>query len=114
MRWTRQRIDRSMASIKLRLSAVIVVSVLLSLPARAELSCEQLVASVQAGISLRDQGSTLKQILAETEKTEMRERLKPDELAIIRRAIRLTFTGEVSVDELAENCADGKSGGPGR
>lgn len=79
--------------------------------AHAELSCDQLVASAQAGIALRDRGATLGQVLAETEKGDLRERFKPEELALIRRAVRLTFTGEISIYELADSCADSKGGG---
>lgn len=82
--------------------------------AHAELSCDQLVASAQAGIAMRDRGASLNQVLAETEKGDLRERFKPDELAIIRRAVRLTFTGEVSIYELVDSCADGKGSGTRR
>ncbi len=85
-----------------------------SFPAHAELSCDQLVASAQAAITLRDQGSSLGNVLAQTEKPDMRERFKPDELAMIRQAIRLTFTGEVSIYELANTCTESKSGGSRR
>jgi hypothetical protein len=97
-----------------RLLAVLVMSTVPALPARAELGCEQLVASAQTGIKLRDGGATLKQVLAETDTPAMRERFRPDELAMIRRAIQLTFTGEMSVYELAESCAASKGGGPRR
>jgi hypothetical protein len=79
-------------------------------PARAELTCEQLVGSAQAAIALRDQGTPLSRVLAETEKAEMRERFRPDELGMIRQAIRLTITGEVSVYELANTCAESRGG----
>lgn len=79
--------------------------------AHAELSCDQLVASAQAGIALRDRGATLGQVLAETEKGDLRERFRPGELVLIRRAVRLTFTGEISIYELAGSCADSKGGG---
>ncbi len=88
--------------------AVLVVLLGAALAARAELTCDQLVASAQAGIALRDRGASLGQVLAETEKGELRERFKPDELAMIRRAVRLTFTSEVSIYELADSCADSK------
>lgn len=95
----------------LRATVLCVLCFAAAAPARAELSCDQLVASAQAGIALRDRGASLGQVLAETETGEMRERFKPDELALIRRAVRLTFTGEVSVYELADSCADSKGGG---
>lgn len=89
----------------LRQTALAALCIALAAPVRAELSCEQLVASAQAGIALRDRGASLGQVLAETEKGELRERFKPEELALIRRAVQLTFTGEVSVYELADSCA---------
>jgi hypothetical protein len=86
----------------------------LCMPAHAELSCEQLVASAQAGLALRDQGASLGSVLAETENRDMQARFKPDELGLIRRAIRLTFTGEVSIYELASTCEENKSSGSRR
>lgn len=79
----------------------------MALFAHAEVTCDQLVASAKAGMALRDQGATLKQVLAETEKGELRNRFQPDELGVIRQALRLTYTGEVSLYELAESCSDG-------
>lgn len=81
----------------------------MALFAHAEVTCDQLVASAKVGMAMRDQGATLKQVLAETEKGELRNRLQPDELGMIRQAIRLTYTGEVSLHELAESCSDGAS-----
>ncbi|MBX3666702.1 MAG: hypothetical protein KF834_13535 [Burkholderiales bacterium] len=89
---------------------MVAVLCLSPVPAAAQLSCEQLVASAQAGIKLRDQGASLGQVLAETGKGELRERFSPEELALIRRALQLTFTGEVSLHELAETCAAGQGG----
>lgn len=99
-----------MMTLALRLTGF-ALCVALAAPAYAELSCDQLVASAQAGIALRDRGASLGEVLAETEKGGMRERFTPDELALIRRAIQLTFTGEVSVHELAGNCVDSKGSG---
>ncbi|MDP2400326.1 MAG: hypothetical protein Q8M53_18450 [Burkholderiales bacterium] len=79
-----------------------------ALPVVAQLSCEQLVASAQAGLKLRDGGASLGQVLTEIDKSELGKRFRPDELALIRRAVQLTYTGEVSVYELAESCDDGK------
>jgi hypothetical protein len=78
--------------------------------AQSTLTCDQIVAAAQAGLGMRDRGASLSQVLAETEKGELRERFRPDELAIIRRAVRLTFDGEFSIRELADSCADGKGG----
>lgn len=86
----------------------------ITLSARAEMSCEQLVAGAQAGLELRDRGVSLPQVLAETEKGDLRERFKPEELAVMRRAVQLTFTGEISLHELAETCAARKESAPRR
>ena len=75
------------------------------------LTCDQIVASAQAGLEMRDRGASLNQVMAETEKVDLRERFKPDELAMIRRAVRLTFTSEISMHELADTCAASKGGG---
>lgn len=80
-------------------------------PLHAELTCDQLVAGAQAGITLRDRGASLSQVLAETEKGDLRDRFKPEELAMMRRAVQLTFTGEISLHELAETCAASKGAG---
>lgn len=89
---------------------VLMAGALAAVPAQAELSCDQIVASAQAGIAQRDQGAPLSRVMAETERPEMRERFSPDELAMIRQAVRLTFTGEVSVHEVAETCAQSRGG----
>jgi hypothetical protein len=78
--------------------------------AQTALTCDQIVASAQAGLEMRDRGASLNQVMAETEKGDLRERFKPDELAMIRRAVRLTFTSEISIHELAETCAASKGG----
>lgn len=89
---------------------VLILGLAMTVAARAELSCDQLVASAEAGIAMRDQGATLKHVLSQTENAEMRARLKPEELATLRRVIRLTYTGEVSIYELAGSCAESKDG----
>ncbi len=78
--------------------------------AQTALTCEQIVAGAQAGLEMRDRGASLSQVMAETEKGDLRERFKPDELAMMRRAVRLTFTSEISIHELAETCAASKGG----
>lgn len=78
--------------------------------AQTTLTCDQIVAVAQAGIEMRDRGASLNQVMAETEKGDLRERFRPEELAMVRRAVRLTFTSEISIHELAETCAAGKGG----
>lgn len=78
--------------------------------AQATLTCDQIVASAQAAIEMRDRGASLNQVLAETEKGDLRERFRSDELALMRRAVRMVFTSEISIHELAETCATSKGG----
>lgn len=78
--------------------------------AQTALTCDQLVAGAQAGLEMRDRGASLNQVMAETEKGGLRERFRPEELAMIRRAVRLTFTSEISIHELAETCNASKGG----
>lgn len=78
--------------------------------AQTALTCDQIVASAQAGLEMRDRGASLSQVMAEIEKGDLRARFKPDELAMIRRAVRLTFTSEISIHELADTCAESKGG----
>lgn len=95
----------------LRVSMVVSGWLLSSLVyAQAALTCDQIVAIAQAGLEMRDRGASLNQVMAETEKGDLRERFKPDELAMIRRAVRLTFTSEISIYELADTCAASKGG----
>lgn len=81
--------------------------------AQTALTCDQIVAAARAGLDMRDRGSSLNQVMGEIEKGDLRERFRPEELAVIRRAVRLTFTSEISIHELAETCAASK-GGPSR
>jgi hypothetical protein len=78
--------------------------------AQTALTCDQIVAGAQAGLDMRDRGASLSQVMAEIEKGDLRERFRPDELAMIRRAVRLTFTSEISIHELAETCNASKGG----
>lgn len=89
-----------------------VLSLLLAGAALAQttMTCDQLVAGAQAGLEMRDRGASLNQVMAETEKSDLRERFRPDELALMRRAVRMVFTSEISIHELAETCAASKGG----
>lgn len=82
-------------------------------PARAELGCDQLVAGAQAAIALRDQGASLRAVLAELDKGAA-GRFSPEDLAMLRRAAQLAYTGEISVYELSETCQASRGGNPRR
>jgi|LNFM01.1.fsa_nt_gb hypothetical protein len=68
------------------------------------LSCEQMVAAAQAGINQRDQGASLSRVLSELERPELRERLSAEDYALLRRAVQMSYTSEISIHELAETC----------
>jgi len=78
--------------------------------AQTAMTCDQLVAGAQAGLEMRDRGASLNQVMAETEKGDLRERFRPEDLALMRRAVRMVFTSEISIHDLAETCAASKGG----
>ncbi|MBM3367263.1 MAG: hypothetical protein FJY43_03135 [Betaproteobacteria bacterium] len=63
-----------------------------------------MVAAAQAGIRQRDQGASLSRVLAELERPELRERLSLEDHALLRRAVQMSYTSEISLHELAETC----------
>lgn len=73
-------------------------------PQPEALGCGQMVAAAQAGIVLRDQGASLSRVLAELERPELRERLSAQDHALLRRAVQMSYTSEISIPELAETC----------
>jgi hypothetical protein len=76
--------------------------------ARAEVTCEQLVAISEKTINLRNQGASLPNLLAETEDGVMKRRFTPTELEFIRLLIRESFTGAYSAHDVNEACQDGR------
>lgn len=78
--------------------------------ARAELTCEQLALVAQTTLTLRNQGASLSQVLADVERSNLKEKYAPDEINIIRQTIRLVYTSEISREDLIQGCL--QSGGP--
>lgn len=72
--------------------------------ARADLTCEQLAAIGRTAIQLRNEGASLSRVLADIERSKLRERYTPDEVNAIRQAVRMVYTSEFSVDDLMESC----------
>ncbi|KPK20283.1 MAG: hypothetical protein AMJ67_02210 [Betaproteobacteria bacterium SG8_41] len=100
-----------MLSIKLsdnamRLSAVIIL-LLPCVVARAEITCEQLVAISQQTVNLRNQGASLPALLADTEDAQMKRRFTPSELEFIRLLISESFVGAYSPHDVHEACEAG-------
>jgi hypothetical protein len=78
--------------------------------ADAALNCQQLVAVSQTTISLRDQGQSLSSVLAEVERTEMKQALDAQEINLLRQIVRISFTSEYSPREILEACNAGSLG----
>ena len=64
----------------------------------------------QNAIALRDQGQSLSEVLAEVERSEIRQALDAQEVNLLRQIVRISFTSEYSPREILESC---KSGGLG-
>ena len=78
--------------------------------AYAALSCEQLVAISQTTITLRDQGHSLSEVLAEVERGDIRQALDAQEINLLRQIVRISFTSEFSPREILEACKSGSLG----
>jgi hypothetical protein len=76
--------------------------------ARAEVTCEQLVAISQQTVTLRNQGVSLPKLLDDTEDVEMKRRFTPTELEFIRLLISESFVGAYSPHDVSEACEDGR------
>jgi len=88
------------------------VGVLAGTPARAALDCDQVVAVAQTAVKLRDEGVSLSAVLSEMERGELRQKLDAQELNLLRQIVRMSFTSEASVYEIAESCKAGELGLP--
>jgi len=80
--------------------------------AHAALECEQVVAVAEATIKLRDGGASLNAVLREVESNELRQNLDAKEINLLRQIVRVSFTSESSVYEIAEACKSGELGLP--
>lgn len=78
------------------------------LPARAVVTCDQLVAISQKAVTLRDEGVSLARVLADTEGADLKQRYSPTELDFIRLLIRESFLGAYSPFDVREACEDGR------
>jgi hypothetical protein len=81
--------------------------------ARAELTCEQYGALAQQVILQRDQGASLKRLLADVERGEWKQ-LPPPEIAVVKDVIRHVFNGSLSPPEVVEACKQGGTLVPAR
>jgi hypothetical protein len=78
----------------------------------ATLNCEHLVTVSQTTIALRDEGNSLTTVLAQVERSDLRQKLDAQELNLLRQVVRISFTSEFSPREILETCKDGSLGIP--
>jgi hypothetical protein len=81
--------------------------------AHAELTCEQYGALAQQVVQQRDQGASLKRLLAEVESGDWKQ-LPPREIAVVKDVIRHAFNGSLSPPEVVEACLQGGTLVPAR
>src|SRR5688572_26783640 len=98
--------------LRVKVVLVIVFAGFFALNASAALNCEQLLAVSQTTIELRDQGRTLSSVLAEVERSELRQKLDAQEINLLRQVVRISFTSEYSPREIFESCQSGSLGIP--
>jgi len=75
--------------------------------AAAAVTCEQYGAIAQQTVRLRDQGTSLKRLLADVDRGEMKEKLTPHERAVVRNVVRHSFEGTLAPAEVVEACREG-------
>lgn len=97
----------------MRLSAVMLLALLCAL-ARAEVTCEQLVAISHRTVALRNQGASLPDVMAGTEDAELKRRFTAAELEFIRLLIHESFIGAYSPHDVHEACEGGRLAIPAR
>ena len=80
--------------------------------AHAALECDQVVAVAHTTVKLRDEGASLNNVMREIESGDVRQKLDAREVNLLRQIVRLSFTSEASVHEIAESCKSGELGLP--
>jgi hypothetical protein len=97
-----------------RARAMIVAALLCmaSAPGQAALECDQVLAVAQTTIKLRDDGASLSAVMREMESGELRQKLDARELNLLRQIVRMSFTSEASLHEIAAACKAGELGLP--
>ena len=82
--------------------------------ASAEMTCEQYGAIAQQTVRLRDQGASLSRLLADIDRGEMKQRLTPHELNVLKDVVRHSFSGALSPGDVVEACQLGGTLVPSR
>ena len=87
---------------------------LVSWEAAGAITCEQFGAIARQTVQLRDQGASLKRLLADVGKGDMKDKLTPQELVLVRNVVRMSFDGTMSPAEVVEACKEGGAFVPAR
>ena len=72
--------------------------------ASAEITCEQYGTLAQETVRLRDQGASLSRLLADIERSELKQRATAHEFEVVKDVIRASFSGALSPMEVVEAC----------
>jgi hypothetical protein len=97
-----------------RMRILVLLFLLFSAAAGAEMTCEQYGAIAQQTIRLRDQGASLSRLLADIDRGEMKRRLTAHELTVVKDVVRHSFSGALSAEEVVEACKLGGTLVPAR
>ena len=97
-----QSIDKTMLKLALVLGA------LLALPqsAAAALTCKQVFAIAQAAVQYRDEGRSLKQVMAALKDVEEQQKLNATEMNVLRNAVSMAFLSNATPEEIALECVN--------
>jgi hypothetical protein len=82
----------------------VLIGAFAAMPAMAALSCEQIFAITQAAVKYRDQGYSLKQVLAALKDVEAENKLTAAEMTALTNAVTATYLGQLSPEEVALEC----------
>ncbi len=91
--------------------AVVLLALALAPHARAALTCEQLLAIMEAAVRYRDQGYSLSQVLAGLKGIDTEHKLDAAEVGVLRKAIEAVYLGNATPQELALECVRATGGG---
>jgi hypothetical protein len=83
-----------------------------AIPAQAALECDQVIVVAQAAIKLRDDGMSLNAVIRDMENSDLQQKLDAKEINLLCQIVRLSYTSETSLREIAETCNAGELGLP--
>ena len=85
----------------------VVILTLVCAAAHAEMTCEQYGTLAQETVRLRDQGASLSRLLADIERSDLKQRTTAYEFEVVKDVIRASFSGALSPMEVVEACNQG-------